>query len=357
MPIYKVATGFAHLLPAEMAHNLAIQTARIGLWPKFKTDYPMLNTDLAGLKLPNPVGLAAGFDKNALIPHRMLDIGFGFVECGTVTPKPQEGNPKPRLFRVPFDRAIINRMGFNNKGLVDFSVNLERRKINGHIRGIVGANLGANKETIDRGEDYIRSIRSLWKLVDYFTINISSPNTPGLRELQNEKLLDGFLQRITSVHKAEYTRDHNPPMFLKVAPDLNDMEIWSITKLALKYKLAGLVISNTTITRPDYLTGRHKNQDGGMSGAPLLELSTKILYRFYKMSEGQIPLIGVGGVLNARDAYLKFRAGATAIQLYSGLVYQGPGIVRSINRGLVKRLKRDGYSHISEVRGTLFPDD
>jgi dihydroorotate dehydrogenase len=278
----------------------------------------------------------------------MLAAGFGSVECGTVTPRPQVGNPKPRLFRLTEDEAVINRMGFNNGGLEVFESRLTKRQGKG---GIVGANLGANKDSDDRVADYVTGLKALWGLSDYFTINISSPNTPGLRDLQNENAMDELLGRLSEA-RAELMGDSpSYPMFLKVAPDVDTAEIERIVQQARTYGMNAIIISNTTIARPDTLQSPHKGEGGGLSGAPLFEPSTEILKEFYAAAQGRIDLIGVGGISSGAQAYAKIRAGAKAVQLYSALVFQGPGLVTEINRDLKARLKADGFSSIAEAVG------
>ena len=347
--IYKMGTAVMRKLPAERAHNTTIKALKAGLGPvAIKTDSPELVTQVGGLTLPNPVGLAAGFDKNCEVPDAMLAAGFGFAECGTVTPRPQIGNPKPRLFRLTEDQAVINRMGFNNGGLEDFKSRLTARQ---GKDGIVGANLGANKDSTDRVEDYVKGLKALWGLSDYFTINISSPNTPGLRDLQNENAMDELLGRIAEA-RAELTGDRpSYPIFLKVAPDVDMGEIERIVQQARTYGMNAIIVSNTTIARPDTLQSQHKGEGGGLSGAPLFEPSTNVLKEFYAAAEGKIDLIGVGGIGSGAQAYAKIRAGAKAVQLYSALVFQGPGLVTEINRDLKARLKADGFGSIGEAVG------
>ena len=346
---YKMGTAGMRMLPAEAAHKTTIKALRAGLGPvAIKTASPELVTHVGGLTLPNPVGLAAGFDKDCHVPDAMLAAGFGFVECGTVTPRPQIGNPKPRLFRLIEDKAVINRMGFNNGGLEVFKSRLTTRQ---GKDGIVGANLGANKDSPDRVEDYVKGLKSLWGLSDYFTINISSPNTPGLRDLQNEAAMDELLGRIAEA-RAELTGDKpSYPIFLKVAPDVDMGEIERIVEQARMYGMNAIIISNTTIARPDTLQSAHKGEGGGLSGAPLFEKSTEVLKEFYAAAQGKIDLIGVGGISNGAQAYAKIRAGAKAVQLYSALVFQGPGLVTEINRDLKARLKADGFASIGEAVG------
>lgn len=346
---YKMGTAGMRVLPAEAAHKTTIKALRAGLGPvAVKTASPELVTHVGGLTLPNPVGLAAGFDKDCHVPDAMLAAGFGYVECGTVTPLPQVGNPKPRLFRLVEDKAVINRMGFNNGGLENFKSRLTARQ---GKDGIVGANLGANKDSTDRVEDYVQGLKSLWGLSDYFTINISSPNTPGLRDLQNENAMDELLGRIAEA-RAELTGDRpSYPIFLKVAPDVDMGEIERIVEQARTYGMNAIIISNTTIARPETLKSQHKAEGGGLSGAPLFEKSTEVLKEFYAAAQGKIDLIGVGGISNGAQAYAKIRAGAKAVQLYSALVFQGPGLVTDINRDLKARLKADGFATIGEAVG------
>lgn len=340
--IHRLGTAALRLLPPEAAHQASLRALKAGLVPAVHhADDPVLATEIAGLKLSNPVGLAAGYDKNAEAPDRLLGLGFGFVECGAVTPRPQAGNPKPRVFRLTEDRAVINRMGFNNNGLDAFAARLEARK---GRTGVVGVNLGANKDSEDRAADYLTSLKRLAGLADFFTINISSPNTPGLRALQSRAALDALLSRVMEAKGAE-------PVFLKVAPDLTDADVADIAGAVTAHRLDGLIVSNTTIERPASLTSGDKGEAGGLSGRPLFERSTALLRDFHKAIGGSVPLIGVGGVEDADTAYAKIRAGASVIQLYSALVYHGPGLVTRIKRGLTARLKADGFASVAEAVG------
>ena len=346
---YKVATGLMRTMPAERAHRTTIKALKTGLGPISKeVDAPELQIEVGGLTLPNPVGLAAGFDKDCEVPDAMLAAGFGFVECGTVTPHPQIGNPKPRLFRLTEDQAVINRMGFNNGGLDMFKARLEKRRGKG---GLIGANLGANKDSSDRIGDYLRGLSSLWGLSDYFTINISSPNTPGLRDLQSADEMDELLGRIADIRAELSGNKPSFPIFLKVAPDLAYSQIERVVEQARMYGMNAIIVSNTTIARPDSLKSIHKGEQGGLSGAPLFHPSTEILKEFYNAAAGKIDLIGVGGISNGEQAYAKIRAGAKAIQLYSALVFQGPALVTQINQDVKARLKADGFSSLSEAVG------
>ncbi len=347
--LYKTGTALLRRLPSERAHVTTVKLLRAGLGPKggvITSD--LLKTNVGGLDLPNPVGLAAGFDKDCDVPDAMLGAGFGFVECGTVTPRPQVGNPKPRLFRLVEDEAVINRMGFNNRGLEHFSERLIARKGNS---GIVGANLGANKDSDDRPGDYVLGLTRLWGHADYFTINISSPNTPGLRELQGANEMEDLLGRIAET-RATLTGDApSVPIFLKVAPDVDVTQIDRIVEQARTYGMNAIIVSNTTLDRPESLQSVHNAEGGGLSGQPLFEKSTRILAEFADAADGSIDLIGVGGIGNGAQAYAKIRAGAKAVQLYSALVYHGPQLVAAICADVEARAKADGFKSIGEAVG------
>ncbi len=349
MTLVDVAARAAQLLPPELAHSATIAALEAGLVrPQPEPDQPELAVRLkhSGLMLPNPIGLAAGFDKNAQAIAPMLGFGFGFVECGTVTPRPQPGNPKPRLFRLAADRAVINRMGFNNDGLGLFI----RRIAAARGIGVVGANVGANKDSNDRAADYVAGVRAVWPHCTYVTMNISSPNTPGLRGLQNRGALDDLLGRV-GVASRELSAAVGPrPVFLKVAPDLDEVSIRDIAEVVLAQDwLAGLVVANTTVARPDSLTSAHRGEVGGLSGAPLFEPSTRVLRRFAEALEGRKDLIGVGGVSSGRQAWEKIRAGASAVQLYTALAYQGPELVGRIKAELLDILHAEGVASIQAI--------
>ena len=336
-------------LDAETAHDLGVRALAAGLGPRQRTpDDPVLATELAGLQLANCVGLAAGFDKHALAQDALLAAGFGFVECGTVTPLPQAGNPRPRLFRLTSDRAVINRYGFNSVGLEAFAANLARRPAS----GVVGANIGANKETADRIGDYVAGLRRLWPLADYFTVNVSSPNTPGLRDLQARAALDELLGRVAET-RGELAATGGPkPIFLKVAPDLADPEIDDICAAVAAHGIEAIIVGNTTLTRPETLISPLKTEAGGLSGAPLFELSTEVLKRFVERTRGgPVRLIGAGGIGSGADAYAKIRAGASAVQLYSLLALSGPELIQTIKHDLAARLRADGFRSVSEAVG------
>ena len=297
------------------------------------------------MRLANPIGLAAGFDKNAEVPDAMLQQGFGFVEVGSLTPLAQVGNDRPRMFRLTPDGAVINRLGFNNDGIAAAADRLRQRM----RRGIVGVNIGANATSADRVGDYLIGLQKLGPLADYVMINVSSPNTVGLRGLQEKSSLLDLLKRL---REARANLDHKLPMLLKIAPDLIDAELADIAEVALESDLDGLIISNTTIERPDSLVHRAKSQTGGLSGRPLFAPSTQVLARIHQLTEGRVPLIGVGGVASGADAFAKIQAGATLVQLYTALVYHGPGLVLRINRDLANLLRRNGFGGVSDAVGS-----
>jgi dihydroorotate dehydrogenase len=340
---FALAKPFLHQLDAERAHSLTIAGLKTGL---IKSSGPQthssLRTTVFGLNFPNPLGLAPGFDKNADVPDAVLGLGFGFTEIGTVTPLPQAGNPKPRLFRLREDCAVINRMGFNNDGSGVVRQRLEARKARG---GIVGINIGANKDSADRLEDYVKGVQCFAELASYITINISSPNTPGLRSLQGLDDLRRLLERINKVRPAKL------PMLLKIAPDLNPIELQDIAAACGGGSVDGVIISNTTISRPS-LKSTQSKEAGGLSGLPLFDLSTRMLSDFYQLTGGRIPLVGVGGVHDAETAFAKIQAGASLIQLYSALVFKGPGLIAEICDGLTSRLAASNFKTIKDAVGT-----
>lgn len=344
--IFDVGAAGLRLLPAETAHRatLGLLKAGQGLIPHAGGADPRLSQRVFGLDFSNPIGLAAGFDKNAEVPDAMLRFGFGFVECGSVTPRPQIGNPKPRLFRLPEDRAVINRMGFNNGGMEAAAQRLARRK----RQGIVGINIGANKDTSDRVADYRIAFARLAPLADYVTANISSPNTPGLRGLQNRAELERLLETLTG------EREHlglPVPLLLKIAPDLELSALDDIAAVVLASGIDGLIVSNTTIARPASLRSKHAGETGGLSGKPLFEPSTQILKEVRKRVGAKLPLVGVGGIASGADAYAKIRSGASLVQLYSALALEGPSLVARIARDLSACLARDGFSNVAAAVG------
>lgn len=344
--LHDAAARALHVLDPEDAHRLTLVGLSAGLGPRARSLDKMLATEIAGLNLPNCVGLAPGFDKNAQVFGPMLAAGFGFVECGTVTPLAQAGNPRPRLFRLSEDQAVINRMGFNNEGLEPFAGRLALRG-----PGVVGANIGANKEATDRIGDYVTGLERLWGLASYFTINISSPNTPGLRALQTKAALEELLGRLGEA-AARLPAADAVPMFLKVAPDLEDGEVETMVETVIANGLAGIIVSNTTVTRPA-LVSQYASEAGGLSGAPLKSLAQEMMGRFHAASRGRLALIGAGGIGSGADAYARIRAGASAVQLYSALVYGGAGLVVRIRRDLTARLRSDGFARVGEAVGVL----
>lgn len=341
--LHDVAARALHLLDPEDAHGVTVRALAAGLGPRDPGVDPILATSVAGLSLPNCIGLAAGFDKNAQVFRPMLAAGFGFVECGTVTPRPQAGNPRPRLFRLTQDRAVINRMGFNNEGLDAFAARLARRS----GPGVVGANIGANKDTEDRAADYVTGLTRLWGMASYFTINISSPNTPGLRALQTRAALEDLLGRLAQARDS-LPASGRAPMFLKVAPDLEDGEVEAIVETVLANGLEGIIVSNTTISRPA-LASPHAGESGGLSGAPLTGLANTMMGRFSACAAGRLPLIGAGGIGSGQEAYARIRAGASAVQLYSAMVFAGPGLVTHIKQDLAARLRADGFASVADA--------
>ena len=343
--IYALATGALRLLDPETAHGFAVKSLQAGLGPVGGADDPILATNLAGLRFSNPVGLAAGFDKNAQVFAPMLKAGFGFAECGTVTPLAQTGNPRPRMFRLDEDQAVINRLGFNNQGLEPFAARLSQRG-----QGVVGANLGANKDSVDRVGDYLMGLERLWGLCDYFTVNISSPNTPGLRDLQTKAALEDLLGRLAERRSGLASPDRTP-IFLKVAPDLDDTEVTVIAEGVARFGLQGVIVGNTTLSRPSSLKSSHQNQAGGLSGAPLADLSTRMVRQFRQALDPALGIIGCGGIASGADAFAKIRAGATAVQLYSALVYAGPRLVGAIKRDLAFLLRANGFTTVAQAVG------
>lgn len=341
MTLFSLVRSLVFALDAEKAHSASLSAVSFSPFRSTMKNDATLSVDVAGLHFANPVGLAAGYDKDARVPLQMLGLGFGFVEVGTLTPLPQAGNPKPRLFRLEEDRAVINRMGFNNRGQ-----DAAYARLAGYQKssGIIGVNIGANKDTVDRISDYIKGVEKMRSVARYLTINISSPNTPGLRALQGANALSELLNAVVSANG-----ESGPPLFLKVAPDLTPAEIDAIAK-AVVGKIDALIISNTTTARPP-LKSRYGVEAGGLSGAPLRDTAQQCLVDFRKATGAVIPLIGAGGIATAADAYVRIRAGASLVQLYSALVYEGPGLARRINAGLRALMKRDGINKISDAIG------
>ena len=340
--VFQTLRPLLFALDPETAHGLTLAALRSGLLPGPAPDDPILATRVAGLALPNPVGLAAGFDKDVMVPDAMLRLGFGFVECGSVTPRPQAGNLKPRVFRLVEDAAIINRLGFNNLGLEHAVVRLRARQ---HCPGIVGINLGANKDAADRTGDYAIGVRATAALASYVTINISSPNTPGLRALQDGAALADLIAQVVAARGSVAV-----PLFIKVAPDQEKFDFTTISRAAIDGRVDGLIVANTTVSRPS-LRSRFAAETGGLSGAPLAPLALAALRQFAAATGGALPLIAAGGIASGADAYARIRAGASAVQLYSALVYAGPGLVGRIKAELAALLRRDGFASVAEAVG------
>lgn len=373
MSLYKIFRPVIFNLDAETAHNLAINFLKY--FPNLATicalnkEYKNLRQNLWGLDFTSPIGMAPGFDKNAEVVKALQQFGFGFVEVGTVTPKAQTGNDKPRLFRLQEDEAIINRLGFNNKGAEVFAKNIEnlfyndshsscrnscaeKNPQNKTQKNILGINIGKNKDTENAISDYILLLEKFYEAASYITVNISSPNTKNLRDLQKEDQLDLFLSAIINKARAlEKTHNKKTPIWLKVAPDLALEEEQTIAQIALKHKIDALIISNTTISRPQNLKSKNATESGGLSGKPLFEKSNEVLRNFYKFTEGQITLVGVGGITTAQDAYTKIKCGASLVQIYSSLIYQGFGAVEKITKELSELIEKDGFENISQAVG------
>lgn len=350
MTIADQAASVLRLFEPEKAHRMAIKSARAMRFraPSFSRD-PRLGIKVLGLDFPNPVGLAAGLDKDAMVPDAMLGLGFGWVEVGTLTPLPQAGNPQPRLFRLPADRALINRLGFNNEGHEAALDRLDRRA---GRPGIVGVNIGANRDSEDRLFDYYAGVRLFAPVASYLTINVSSPNTPGLRELQNAEALTELLKRIEEARvAAEEECGRRAPLLLKVAPDLDDKGLGGVIEISTRHGVDGLIIANTTIARPPLKSRRHTQELGGLSGRPLFEHSTAMIARARELAGPELVLVGTGGVDGAGAAWSKIAAGADLVQLYTALVYEGPSLPRKIAAELLKRLEERNFKSIRDVRG------
>jgi dihydroorotate dehydrogenase len=348
--LFRLARPALYRLDPERAHAVTVWALKLGgarLLPHSEDD-PILATKVWNLAFPNPVGLAAGFDKHAEVCDAALALGFGFVEAGTVTPRPQPGNSGKRLFRLDEDEAVINRFGFNSRGIQEFAGNLARHS---KAAGIVGANVGKNRDTADGAADYIACIEALAGLADYLVVNISSPNTPGLRALQARAQIEELLQRVRAARRGGTAGGAGPPLLVKVGPDLDDAELRDIAEVALAAGVDGLIVGNTTVARPPTLKSPDRNAPGGLSGAPLLAPSTACLAAMYRHTKGRIPIIGCGGIASGAGAYAKIRAGASLVALYSALVFQGPALIGRIKRELADVLRRDGFSSVSQAVG------
>ncbi len=349
LTLFDLSLPLLRLLPPEFSHELTIQALEKGIYPKQKEeDSPLLKQEFFGLTFPNPIGMAAGFDKNGTVPNQLLKMGFGFVEAGTVTPEPQPGNPKPRLFRLPEEQAVMNRMGFNNKGFDE----LEEEFRFMERSGVIGINIGANKTSTNPQEDYIKGLQQLNHCADYFTINISSPNTPGLRDLQSPKKLYELLSGIMATRGAMMSAGQPwRPILVKLAPDIVEADLPVIIDCLMENAVDGIIISNTTISRDGLRESALAGQAGGISGRPLFELSTQMLARVHLLTKGEIPLIGVGGIESEITALAKLEAGASLLQLYTGMIYQGPGLIHRIKDFLTDYMQDNDLTSISEITG------
>lgn len=346
---YHVVRPLLLRLDPERAHRAAIAALKLGLVrTKSAPDDPVLACRVWGLGFGNPIGLAAGFDKDAEVIDAMLDLGFGFVEAGSVTPQPQPGNPRPRLFRLQEDAAVINRFGFNSRGLAAFATRLRRRS----RRGIVGANVGKNRQTEDAAADYVAGIEAVCGLADYLVCNVSSPNTPGLRGLQAREPIERLFTRVLEARRRSAPDpDRPPPLLAKVGPDLTEAQIHDIAETAIAAGIDGLIVGNTTLERPPQLRSRYGSEAGGLSGHPLAVHARACLAAMYRYTRGRIPLIGCGGIASGAEAYARIRAGANLVQLYTGLVFEGPGLVQTIKADLARLLRADGFANVADAVG------
>ena len=353
MDLYPFARALLRWTEPESAHRVTISALKLGLVRgASEPDDPILATRVFGLDFPNPVGLAAGFDKDAEVPDAMLALGFGFAEAGTVTPRPQPGNSGKRLFRLDEDEAVINRFGFNSRGLAAFSELLAERRRAGR-KGIVGANVGKNRDSEDAAADYVAGVEAVAGLADYIVVNLSSPNTPGLRALQARAEMEALVVRVLEARsRAAPDGPRLPPVLAKVGPDLGEQELCDIAEVVTKTGVDGLIIGNTTVDRPPHLRSADRNAEGGLSGRPLMPKSTACLAAMYKNTGGRIPIIGCGGIASGQDAYAKIKAGASLVQLYSAMVFQGPGLVKRIKRELAALLRADGFKSVAEAVGS-----
>ena len=347
MTVYDLIRPILFSLEPELAHSLTLKGLRWGssMLSSANQDDSRLAVEALGLNFSNPLGMAAGFDKNGDVPDALLKLGFGFTEIGTVTPRPQIGNPKPRIFRLIKEQALINRLGFNNNGQRRLVDRLEKKSEATRKLGVLGINIGANKESLDRILDYGAGAKALSPYSDYLAINVSSPNTPGLRGLQSAEALTAIIEQV----RASMIRE--VPVIVKIAPDLEIEELEEIAEVARKMSINGIIVSNTTTERPVNSQNHHKNEEGGLSGNPLFEPSTRVLSQLYQLTKGQTTLIGVGGVGSAEDVLKKIRSGASLVQLYTALVYKGPSLIKNIKHDLVELLERDGLQNISHAVG------
>ena len=345
--MFSVLRPFLFKLDPETTHDLAIKSLKFNYLPRkmFEVeDEQILNIELLGKNFPNPIGLAAGFDKSGEVYNSLLKFGFGFIEIGTVTPLKQFGNPKPRIFRLEDDSALINRLGFNNDGIEIIKNRIKSEK----KKGVVGINIGPNKNTKDQKSDFCLGLKNFFDIADYITVNISSPNTEGLRDFHDQKKLEDLL---LALNKIKSENKINIPLLLKISPDIKDNQISEIADTAIINDISGIILTNTTNSNKDKLISDFKKEEGGLSGEPLQQISTNMIKKFYKQLNGKIPIIGVGGVNSGKSAYEKIIAGASLLQLYTGLVYKGPSIVKNIKKELIQILKVEGLNNIKDAIG------
>ena len=345
--MFSVLRPFLFKLDPETTHDLAIKSLKFNYLPRkmFEVeDEQILNIELLGKNFPNPIGLAAGFDKSGEVYNSLLKFGFGFIEIGTVTPLKQFGNPKPRIFRLEDDSALINRLGFNNDGIEIIKNRIKSEK----KKGVVGINIGPNKNTKDQKNDFCIGLKNFFDIADYITVNISSPNTEGLRDFHDQEKLKDLL---LALNKIKSENKINIPLLLKISPDIKDNQIFEIAVSAIKNDISGIILTNTTNSNKDKLISDFKKEEGGLSGEPLQQISTNMIKKFYKQLNGKIPIIGVGGVNSGKSAYEKIIAGASLLQLYTGLVYKGPSIVKNIKKELIQILKVEGLNNIKDAIG------
>ncbi len=348
--MYNSSLKILRLLPPELSHTITINFLKYFLIRQKNIEDPILAQHLMGLDFPNPIGLAAGFDKNAEVMNSMFSFGFGFLEVGTITPQPQIGNSKPRVFRLIEDKAIINSLGFNNKGIKKVKKNLIKHQKSYLNNKIVGVNIGKNKNSNEAIDDYLIGLEELGDLASYITINISSPNTEGLRDLQLRGKIEKLIKKIIA-KRDEIKKINTKPILIKISPDLNEDQLRDIALISLANNIDGLILTNSTINRDNNLISKNKEKIGGLSGKPLYDNSNLVLKKMYELTNGQIPLIGVGGISSGRDCYEKIKSGASLVQLYTALVYSGPNLINDIKSDLIDLIKTDGYKNVSEVIG------
>lgn len=345
---YKLGSPLLHALPPETAHELSLRALEMGLFPRQREPDPAtLSVNVWGLSFPNPIGIAAGFDKEGRVADAILAMGCGFAEIGTVTPKPQPGNPKPRVFRLPEDRAVINRLGFNSSGIKPVFQRLSQRA----RAGIVGVNIGSNKEQTDKAADYIAGMQAFWPVASYFTVNISSPNTPGLRDLQAPAALDELLGRLMKTRSRLAKGGRSVPVIVKIAPDVAEEDVEPICSRLMAHGVDGIAVANTTLRRAGLKNAKTGAEAGGLSGAPLFERSTIMLGRIYQITGGKLPLIGVGGVDSGAAALAKIEAGASLVQLYTALIFEGPDLITRIKAHLAASVAAAGVASVTDLVG------